>query len=473
MALITMKFGGTSMGSGDAISKVANIINSELANGHQIVACVSAMSGMTDMLLNTARKAGEGDTIAHLTTIAEMRTRHHTAARELVQEMQFLVPLLTDIDTLLNELSMLCHSLSILGEATPRAMDRVASFGERLSARLLSGRLRETGHRSTALDATDLILTDDNFMDASPLMSESRERIQAKVLPLVRAGEVPVITGFIGATRGGQTTTLGRGGSDFSGAIIGACVDTDELWIYTDVDGVMTTDPRIIPEARVLPTLSYAEVGELAFFGAKVLHPKTVQPIVDRGVPLRVRNTFNPEHPGTLVQPASEIAPGVLKAVSIIKNVHILNVEGRGMVGVPGIAGRTFMAVARSQTSILMISQASSEQTITCVIPSKRSQHAIEAIKAELGEEIVRQNVERVYTVEDVVIVTAVGRGLRDQIGVAARVLTAIAEAQVNIIAMTQGSSECSISMVVSTADSGRAVAALHALVLDSIAETV
>jgi bifunctional aspartokinase / homoserine dehydrogenase 1 len=469
MPLITMKFGGTSMGSGDAISKVANIIQSQHQNGDELITCVSAMSGMTDALLKLARLAGSGDTTAHLGTIAEMRVRHHTAARELVTQTQQLVPLLTDIDALLNELSTLCHSLAVLGEASPRALDRVASFGERLSARLLAGRLRQLGITAAAVDATEIIVTDDNFTDASPLMKETRERIHTRLLPMVRQREIPVVTGFIGATHGGQATTLGRGGSDFSAAILGACADTDELWIYTDVDGVMTTDPRLASAARVLPVLSYAEVAELAYFGAKVLHPKTVQPIVERGVPLRVRNTFNPEHPGTLVQPTQEVAPGVIKAVSIIKDVALLNVEGRGMIGVPGIAGRTFTAVARAQASILMISQASSEQSITCVLPANRIPAVIESITQELQVELERQDVERIEAQHDIVIVTAVGAGLRDQVGVAARVLTAIAEANINIIAMTQGSSECSLSMVVLAKDGPVAVNALHELVLETL----
>lgn len=457
------------MGSGDAIARVAAIVKEQIGLGDKVITCVSAMSGMTDALLNIARLAGRGDTAAHLPAIGEMRTRHHTAARELVTETQFLVPLLTDIDSLLNDLSTLCHSLAVLGEATPRAMDRVASFGERLSARLLAGRLRQLDVNATAIDATELIVTDDNFQDASPQMHETRERVQARLLPMVDAGETPVITGFIGATRGGQTTTLGRGGSDFSAAIIGACADTDELWIYTDVDGVMTTDPRIAQSAKVLPVLSYAEVGELAYFGAKVLHPKTVQPIVEQGVPMRVRNTFNPTHLGTLIQPSSRVAPKVLKAVTMIKDVNMLNIEGRGMVGVAGIAGRTFTAVARAQASILMISQASSEQSICCVLPARRAQAAIEAIKHELAAELERKDVERVYAIENIVIVTVVGTGLRDQIGVMANVLNAIAAAKINIIALTQGSSECSLSMVVSAQDGPQAVGALHDLIMATI----
>ena len=468
--LITMKFGGTSMGSASAIDQVAAIICQQRADGDQVLAVVSAMSGTTDSLLNAAQAAVRGDTAAHLNTIETMRVRHISTAQTLITDSAELAAVSSDIEALLTDLTALCHSLDVLREATPRAMDRVASFGERLSARLLAARLRQLGVESTAIDATEVIVTDDNFQDASPLMDETRSKVQAHLIPMLSRSAVPVVTGFVGATKDGLTTTLGRGGSDFSGAILGAAADTDQLWIYTDVDGVMTTDPRLVKEARVLPVLSYAEVGELAYFGAKVLHPKTVQPIVDRGVPLRVRNTFNPTHMGTLVQPNSEIAPGVIKAITIVKDVQMLSVEGRGMIGVPGIAGRTFMATARANANILMFLQASSEQSFCFVLPSSRTPAALESIREELHAEIARRDVERVWVQEDIVIVTAVGKGVRNQPGVAARLFGALADEHVNVLAIVQGSSECSISLIVSAADASITVNALHALAATAIA---
>lgn len=469
MALITMKFGGTSMGSVDAISRAAAIIREQSEKGDQVLTVVSAMSGVTDGLLRSAKAALVGDSGAYMTTIQEMKKRHHETARGLVSDPARLKTLISDLDGLFADLSSLCHSLAVLQEATPRAMDRSASFGERFSARLLAAHLRDLGRDSVALDATELIVTDDNFQDASPLMDETREKVRANILPVLARGGLPIVTGFIGATRNGLTTTLGRGGSDFSAAILGAAADTDELWIYTDVDGVMTTDPRLVPQARVLPMLSYAEVGELAYFGAKVLHPKTVQPVVERGLPLRVRNTFNAAHPGTLIQPEGEITPGVVKAITIIKDVHLISVEGRGMIGVPGIAGRTFMAVARANASILMISQASSEQSFCFVLPSNRAGAAVASIKAELRSEMERQDVDRVTQQEDVVIVTAVGAGMRTQHGVAARVFGALSDRGINVLVIAQGSSECSISLVVAEQDAAATVGALHDLVAEAV----
>ncbi len=469
MAIITMKFGGTSMGSADAIGKAAAIVSDQVDKGDRVLTVVSAMSGTTDTLLTMARTAANGSSTAHIVSIETMRNRHHNAAHKLVTDRLQQALLIQDMNSLFDDLTSLCYSLAVLREATPRALDRVASFGERLSARLMAACLRQLGFDATAVDATELIVTDNNFQDASPIMDDTRERVQALISPMLARGALPIVTGFIGATRGGITTTLGRGGSDYSSAILGAAADTDELWIYTDVDGVMTTDPRLVASARVLPVLSYAEVGELAYFGAKVLHPKTVQPIVERGLPLRVRNTFNPEHPGTLVQPEGEIAPGCVKAVTIVKDVHLLSVEGRGMVGVPGIAGRTFMAVARANASILMISQASSEQSFCFVLPSNRTQAALASIKAELRVEIERKDVDRVWSQDDVVIVTAVGAGLRNQPGVAARVFGALADRQINVLVIAQGSSECSISLVVAEQDAAATVGALHDLVAEAV----
>ena len=278
-----------------------------------------------------------------------------------------------------------------------------------------------------------------------------------------------MITGFIGATRDGHFTTLGRGGSDYSGAIFAAYTDSDELVIWTDVDGVMTTDPRIDKRARVLPSISYTEVGELAFYGAKVLHPKTVQPILKRGIPMRVRNTFNPAHPGTLIEQTGEPCHTVIKAVTSVRSVSLVTVSGRGMIGVPGIAGRTFLATARSGGNILMISQASSEQSFCFVVTDDRVDAARRNIESELAKEIERQDVESVDVLAEVAIVTVVGAGMRGTPGVAGRVFTVLGESRINVVAIAQGSSECSISFVIDEHNLEKAVVALHDLALEAV----
>ncbi|MCD4685664.1 MAG: aspartate kinase, partial [Anaerolineae bacterium] len=246
----------------------------------------------------------------------------------------------------------------------------------------------------------------------------------------------------------------------------GAYIDSDEVWIWTDVDGVMTADPRMVPDARVIPVLSYGEVGEMAYFGAKVLHSKTVQPLIERDIPVRVKNTFNPTHEGTLILNREETAPNTVKAVTAIRDVSLITVAGRGMMGVPGIAARTFAAVARNQANILMISQSSSEQSICFVVPESTSEKVIQALEVEFALELERRDIERVHANDDVEIVTVVGAGMLTRSGVAARLFGAMGEAQVNILAIAQGASNYNVSTVVHADSTEAAVRAIHNLVV-------
>ncbi len=468
MSVLTFKFGGTSMGDADIIKGVAQIILDAQAEGHQVLTVVSAMTGVTNTLLNAARAAAEGKTEIYIKATADLRDRHHETARELVQDAAAQEALLAELHRLIDDFQDLCRSIAVLGEVTNRGLDAVSSIGERLSARLLAAHLQERGAAALPVDATTLIVTDDTFQNAAPLMELTRARVQEQIVPRLKAGILPVVTGFIGATENGITTTLGRGGSDYSAAILADCVDADELWIWTDVDGVMTTDPRLVPDARVIPTLSYREVGELAFFGAKVLHPRTILPVMERGMPIRVRNTFNPTHPGTLIQPEPRLTEGTAKAITIIRDVHLITVAGRGMMGVPGIAGRTFTAVARESVNLLVISQSSSEQSFCFIVPDSDSARAVAAIREELALELERRDVDRVWVQEDVVIITVVGAGMRSTPGVAARIFGVLADAGVNVTVIAQGSSESSISLVIDSSDDEAAVRALHTLVANN-----
>jgi aspartate kinase len=341
-------------------------------------------------------------------------------------------------------------------------MDAITSLGERINAQVFAAVLRQRGAPCEAVDASELIVTDGAFQDAVPLMAATRERVAARLVPLLEQGATAIVTGFIGATEQGVTTTLGRGGSDFTAAILGDCLDADEVWIWTDVDGVMTADPRLVSDARVIPILSYSEVSELAYFGAKVLHPRTIRPVVQRGIPLWVKNTFNPTFPGTCIVKEPESTPGTVKAVTAIKGLSLITVEGRGMMGVPGIAARTFAAVASQGASVLMISQSSSEQSICFVIPTETVPPVIYALEGELALELQRRDVDRVSSMDDVVIVTAVGAGMRGTPGVAYRIFAALGQSNINVIAIAQGSSECSVSLVVGADAAGDAVQQIH-----------
>lgn len=466
MSLLVMKFGGTSVGSADAIAALAAITRGQLNNWDRVVVVVSAMSGVTDMLLNGAHSAAAGDQATYKSIAGRLREKHAAALAELVPDAAGAAATRAPIEQLIDEFELLCHSVGVLGEASPRALDAISSLGERMSVRLVAAALRAQGTPAEAVDASELVITTAHFGSAVPIQPQSRERTRARLLPLIEAGVVPVVTGFIGATESGATTTLGRGGSDYSGAIIGAALDAGEVAIYTDVDGVMTTDPRLAPDARVIPEISFAEMGELAYFGAKVLHPRTIRPVVEHGIPLRIRNTFNAAHPGTLVvsEPAAGGRP--IKAVTAIKAMSMITVEGRGMIGVPGVAARTFGAVASVGANVLMISQASSEQSICFVIPQDSSAAVVKSLEDALAGELARRDVDRIAPRDGVVIVTAVGAGMRETPGVASLVFGTLAERKINVIAIAQGSSECSISVVVSSADADAAVRAIHALTI-------
>jgi aspartate kinase len=466
MSLITVKFGGTSMGNHDSIAQVARIITDHASQGHRVLTVVSAMHSVTDSLREAARTSATGDDLTYMEIVNDLRVRHFDALDRLIVDDKLKKATFEDLEALLESLKAMCHSIAVLREVTPRGMDLIMSFGERLSTRILAAHLRDRGFAALAIDANELIVTDENFQDAAPLMDETRQRVREYLLPFLESASLPIVTGYIGATRDGILTTLGRGASDFSAAILSATVEADELHIYTDVDGIMTTDPRIVPTARVIPVLSYGEVGEMAYFGAKVLHPKTIQPVIDRDAPVRVRNTFNPSHPGTLIQPQAEITEGAVKAVTVIQDVSLISVEGRGMVGVPGIAGRTFMATARAGVSMLLISQSSSEQSFCFIVPQNRTGVVLDAVHKELRHELDRRDVDRVWAREDVVIITTVGAGMRGTPGVAARVCGALSSRGINILVIAQGSSEYSISLVVRADEAVEAVRALHELIV-------
>ena len=464
MALtLVMKFGGTSVGSAEAMDRAAHIVREEATKWERLVVVASAMSGVTDALIQGAQTAAAGDDQTYRQVVTDLRRKHVTAIEALLKPGEEQARLLAVIEGYLTEFATLCHSVYVLGEVTPRAMDAITSLGERMSVRILAATLRQQGVQSEAVDATGVIVTDNTFQSAAPLPEQTRHQVHERLGPLLQAGIVPVVTGFIGATADGVTTTLGRGGSDYSAAIMGDCLNADEVWTWTDVDGVMTADPRLVPDARVIPELSYSEVGELAYFGAKVLHPRTIRPVIERGIPLWVKNTFNPDFPGTRIKQQAEVVTGTVKAVTAIWNMSMVIVEGRGMIGVPGIAARTFGAVASQGASVLMISQSSSEQSICFVIPTAAVPDVVHAIEEEMALELARRDVDRIWSMDDVVIVTAVGAGMRGTPGIATRLFGALGSEGINIIAIAQGASEYSISLVVDAVDAAEAVRQIHA----------
>ena len=466
--ILIMKFGGTSVGSVDALRQSAAIVAKGARDWPHVVVVVSAMTGITDALLTAATAAGNGNERIYRASIDVILKRHLDVISDLIDEGELRLALESQITNFVQELRDYCHSIHVLGEVTPRGLDTIAPLGERMNARVFAALLEQIGVNSCAMDASSLIVTDNNFTNAAPLMDLTREQVQTNLLPLMKQGLTPVVTGFIGATESGITTTLGRGGSDFTAAILGHSLDADEVWTWTDVDGVMTADPRIVPGARVIPELSYSEVSELAYFGAKVLHPKTIRPIIERGIPLWVKNTFNPDFIGTRISQQFKRPPGILTAITTIRSLSIVNVEGRGMLGVPGIAARTFGAVARQKASVLMISQSSSEQSICFVIPTDCAAQVIKSVEDEVALELMRGDIDRVWAKDRVEIVTVIGSGMRETPGVSARIFGALGREGINVIAIAMGSSEFSISLVVASTDANKAVRAIHAEVIEN-----
>jgi aspartate kinase len=457
-----MKFGGTSVGDGPRIREVARIVCDHHAQGSAIVVVASAMSGVTNALIDAARRAADGDDRTLIETQRALMDQHLVAVEHAIADSVAREQLREHITRGLYGFGNLCRSIHILGELTPRALDAVASLGERLIIPIVAQALRERGARAEPIEATELIVTDDHFTQADPLMDATREKSRARLLSLLNARTIPVTTGFIGATRNGIVTTLGRGGSDFSATILGAAIDAEEVWIWTDVNGVMTADPRIVPDARTIDEISYAEAAELSYFGAKVIHPKTISPAVERGVPIRILNTFNPTHPGTRILRTPSPNGRGAKAITTIRNLTLVTVEGRGMQGVPGVAARVFSAVAREGINVLMISQSSSEQNICFVIEAQETARAVTALQKEFALEQLRHNIDQISAQERVVILAVVGAGMKATPGIAARVFAALGENNVNVISIAQGSSEYNLSLVLDERNADDAMRAIH-----------
>jgi aspartate kinase len=465
MSLVIMKFGGTSVGTPQAIQQCAQIVTATLEKFSEVVVVTSALSGVTDTLLHAANQASIGNLVAVEEEVDSLRQRHTKMLDAVAQAGPEKEIARASLAKHLDQFASLCQAVGILGEASPRALDTIASLGERMAILILSEALRTSGVSAIPVEASRLVITDEVYQSATPDMKKTAAQIRAVIPPMLKDRQVPVITGFIGATEKGVITTLGRGGSDYTAAILGVALQADQVWIWTDVDGVMTTDPRIVTQARTIDVLSFREISELAYYGAKVLHPKTIRPVVEAGIELKVLNTFHPDHSGTrIVQDLSPSNGNTIKAVTIIKGLRLITLEGRGMLGVPGVAARTFRSIASTRTSVPLISQASSEQSICFAVPSESTDSVISAIQNEFEREISRRDIDSVWATGEVVIISVVGAGMRSIPGVAGRVFSTLGTEQVNVIAIAQGSSEVSISFIVAAEDGTRAVQALHNL---------
>lgn len=458
--MIIMKFGGTSVGDSQRVQDVVSIIRSHVSLNPSVI--VSAMAGVTDMLLETAQSAVRRENKKVESNLKTLKEKHLDVAESLVLNAEGKKDLIARELPILNDLANLFRGVSLLKELSVRSIDAIAAYGEILSCLQIAAVLNDGGVAAEFIDARHLIRTDNHFGEAGVDYTVSNQQIREKILPLIEKSTVPIITGFIASTEDGLTTTLGRSGSDYTASIVGAAIGSSEIWIWTDVDGVMTADPRIVPDATVLTAISYREAAEMSYFGAKVIHPKTMVPAIEQNIPIRIKNTFNPSHQGTLISQSTALTEWIVKNVTSIDNLGMVSIEGNGMLGVPGVSARIFSALAQVQVNVMMISQASSEHNVCLVVPRKDSDKAVETLRKEFKVDISGKLIDDIKIQTDVSIIAVVGEKMKGTRGIAGKTFSALARADINIIAIAQGSSELNISFVVEQEDACRAVKAIH-----------
>jgi aspartate kinase len=393
--------------------------------------------------------------------LASIREMHLAALTATVREQSVRRRVSVVLNVALSQLEKLARGSTVLGELTPRSRDAILSCGERLSNPIVWGALLEREMDAVYMTGGEAgIMTDDRFGDASPLMEVTKFQVREKLSPLLAEGKTPVVTGYIGATQSGDTTTLGRGGSDLTATIIAYAIEADEVWIWSDVDGLMTADPRLVPNARVLREVSYEEAGEMAVFGAKALHPRTLEPVAEKGIPVRFRNTFKPADQGTVVKRNPKLySESAVKAVALVKDVAVITVAGASMVGKPGSAARIFDVMGRSGINVLMISQSVSESNICMVVARSAMEKGANALElALLGQGGFRH----IHTENDVSAIAVVGGGVRSIKGIAASAFGAVAAKGINVRMIASGSSNQNLSLVVAEKDAKETVRAIH-----------
>ena len=454
------KFGGASLADSTAVHHAVEIVRS--CRPEPAIVVVSAMAGVTDALLEVARQAGSGDERTVASLIAQLSSRHVEVACNLIPSGRSRTTTLAHIAEVLQEVEALAEGMRLQRDSTPRTADHLLSWGERLSAQLFAAALNERGRKARYVDAVDVVHTDDAFGHAAPDVSRTDRSAQQLLTPLLQRGIVPVLPGFIGATPRGEVATLGRGGSDLTATLLARALGASQVNLWKDVPGLLTADPRVVSDARVIPQLHTREAAELAYYGAKVLHPRALIPLAGRDIPLHVRPFADPESPGTEV--SDRVAPTRLpvKALSAATGQALITVAGNGMLGVPGIAARTFAELHSRNISVSLISQASSEHSICFSVPEPLAETARQGLLHEFRGEISRGEIDGVEVSPRMATVAVVGLGMHGTPGVAAATFAALASGKINVVAIAQGSSELNISVVVSERDAGEAQRRIH-----------
>ncbi len=452
-----LKFGGTSVGSVEAISKLLNIVQDQQQQGQSVAIVCSAISGVTDTYLRLLTEAASGND--YLRVLREVEQRHYEIVRAFL-EIKRQNNALLGLKMLFNELDDLLAGVRALGEVSARIKDKVAAYGELCSNLMISHFVDQHCGRAVFADARQFIKTDSSYGNArvNDGLTYQLIRNYFKQQP----NTIPVITGFIASNDKGETTTLGRGGSDYTAAIIGAAMEAEEIQIWTDVDGFMTSDPRLVKKAFSLHNLSYNEAIELSYFGAKVIYPPTMRPAIARNIPIVIKNTFNPGFPGTLIGPQSSSNGSLIKGISSIPAISLVNIQGSGMVGLTGFSGRLFSSLAHFGVNVILITQASSEHSITLAISPQDVPLAYQAIETEFEYELVKGQLNKPEVENELSIIAAVGENMRNAKGLAGKFFSALGRSGVNISAIAQGSSELNISAVIEKQDLRKALNSVH-----------
>jgi len=451
--MIVQKYGGTSLGAADRVKRVGGIVECSAGQDLPLVVVVSAVGGVTDGLLKCAGTA-VGDGARALELVDDLRDRHGQVFSDELRDAGTA----KKADAYFDELRDVIRGISLVRECSPRTTDLVVSFGERLCAMLMTGLLRARGLDAEAVDARDCVITDSSHGSARVDMETTAANIRDRICEK----KIYVVTGYIGRTPEGVTTTLGRGGSDYTAAFFAMALGAEAIEIWTDVDGFMSADPRLVKEAFVLPRVSYEEAMELSYFGAKVIHPQTLVPAINANIPVTIKNSFAPEKPGTLISPDRGDLENPVRGIASIDGTSLMNIQGSGMVGVPGIASRLFSALAARKINIIMISQASSEHSICFVIKTGDGEAARRTIEEEFEIEIAAGKIDRIDKVDDLTIIAAVGDNMRGTPGIAGKLFHALGVNSINVIAIAQGSSERNVSLVVKSEQAVRAVNVIH-----------
>ncbi len=451
-----MKFGGTSVKDGKSILHCANLVK-KFAENNEVVVVVSAMAGVTDALLNAASKCSSESSAAYVKMfVADMMKKHYEAVDYAVKNEDIKIKVISTLEKLFDDLEKVLLGISYLGELTKRSEDYIVSFGERLLAPIFSATLISLGLDSVALTGGDAgIITDKNYGRAKPIPGVY-SIVKSRLDPLLKIKKtVPVVTGFIGVTEDGSITTLGRGGSDYTASIIAAALDADEVWLWKEVDGIMTADPKFVPNSKLIPEISYAEAMELSHFGAKILHPKALEPLIAKKIPVRIKNTFNPDTPGTVISDKVEGKGDVVKALSIIEKSSIVNISGAGF-DFAEIMADIFRRLAENKVNVIMVAQSSSELNLSIVVDAKDSERAYNALKG------LENGVTNVKKIDNVSIISAVGAGMAGTPGVAGRIFSALGKNGINIVMISQSCSEYNISFAIDNKDGIKALRVIH-----------